>query len=222
MHGGHFADWGSWTPPTSQAGPAPRCWIPLRITPNRSSTLLSRLNCSRSPPLPPGGSKPNGTTSWTPSGRGPPRTWASLSGSWPTRSPSFRGARGQAHQPGQVEYWRRNHELALEAVRRGGHRKGEAVLLLGVGVLHAFQNHASEAREYLEQAKAAFATLTDCHGGIFVDVDFRPVSHLAGAAGAGPTLLSRGAGDGPRLYASLRPSHGGKQHRACLPPTRPP
>lgn len=63
----------------------------------------------------------------------------------------------------QVEDWRITHEIALEATRRAGNRRGEAATLYSLGNL-AVTGRIGEAAGYLEPALAIFEELGDAHG----------------------------------------------------------
>lgn len=90
---------------------------------------------------------------------------------------------GEVHLPSQVDYWRRSHECALEATRRAGSRRGEAVLLFGLGVLNAFRNRAGDARDCLYRAGSLFEGLGDPHGTAFVRCALGLVHALMSQAG---------------------------------------
>jgi DNA-binding SARP family transcriptional activator/tetratricopeptide (TPR) repeat protein len=62
-----------------------------------------------------------------------------------------------------VDDWQKTHELALEAVRKAGNLRGEAVLLWSLGNL-ALTCHPSKASRYLESALHIFERLSDIHG----------------------------------------------------------
>jgi tetratricopeptide (TPR) repeat protein/transcriptional regulator with XRE-family HTH domain len=63
-----------------------------------------------------------------------------------------------------ADEWRHTHELALAATRRASNRRGEAVLLRGLGQLDAVQDRPTDAAGWFEQAKVVFEEVGDDHG----------------------------------------------------------
>jgi DNA-binding SARP family transcriptional activator len=59
------------------------------------------------------------------------------------------------------EVWERTHRAVLDATRRAGNLRGQAVMLAGLGQLHHELDQFSEGDEYLEQALALFRQLGD-------------------------------------------------------------
>jgi DNA-binding SARP family transcriptional activator len=62
-----------------------------------------------------------------------------------------------------VEDWQRTHEVALEATRRAGNRRGEAAVLYSLGTLKT-QQRLDDAARYLKRALSLFDQLGDTHG----------------------------------------------------------
>ncbi|MGH3620474.1 MAG: ATP-binding protein, partial [Sciscionella sp.] len=60
--------------------------------------------------------------------------------------------------------WRHSHELALAAAKRSGDRRGQGVMLRGLGRLHTIQGRYEDARRCLDAARAAFVDVRDRHG----------------------------------------------------------
>lgn len=65
---------------------------------------------------------------------------------------------------GYIGDWRHTHELALAAAKRGGDRRGQGVMLRGLGRLHTIQGRYDDARRCLDAASAAFSDVRDRHG----------------------------------------------------------
>jgi DNA-binding SARP family transcriptional activator len=59
------------------------------------------------------------------------------------------------------EVWERTHRAVLDATRRTGNLRGQAVMLAGLGQLHYERDQFGEGDEYLEQALALFRQLGD-------------------------------------------------------------
>jgi DNA-binding SARP family transcriptional activator/tetratricopeptide (TPR) repeat protein len=63
----------------------------------------------------------------------------------------------------QVADWRRTHEVALDACRRVGNRRGEAAMLFSLGNL-AVGERPADASRYLEKALNIFGAIGEQHG----------------------------------------------------------
>ncbi|MDQ4021839.1 MAG: NB-ARC domain-containing protein [Actinomycetota bacterium] len=64
----------------------------------------------------------------------------------------------------RFDEWRRMAEAALAATHRAGNRRGEAVLLCGLGLLHYNQDRFSEAERCYRQALTIFTVTGNAHG----------------------------------------------------------
>ncbi|GAA2272734.1 BTAD domain-containing putative transcriptional regulator [Nonomuraea roseoviolacea subsp. roseoviolacea] len=60
-----------------------------------------------------------------------------------------------------LDDWRETHAVALEAARRAGDRRGEAVMLASTGSLHIVERRFGEARRRLEDAAGLFRAVGD-------------------------------------------------------------
>lgn len=86
----------------------------------------------------------------------------------------------------QFDEWWRTHDAGLAAARRAGNRRGEAMLLAGLGQLRYEQDRFTDAHRYLHDALAAFREVKDAHGEATVLATLSTVSweqgHFAEAA----------------------------------------
>jgi DNA-binding SARP family transcriptional activator len=86
----------------------------------------------------------------------------------------------------QFDEWWRTHDAGLTAARRAGNRRGEAMVLAGLGQLRYEQDRFADAHRYLHDALAAFREVKDAHGEATVLATLSTVSreqgHFAEAA----------------------------------------
>lgn len=78
--------------------------------------------------------------------------------------------------------WRRTHEVALAATRRGGNRRGEAAMLYSLGSLALSEGRFGQAAVQLEQALAMFRDLGDAHGMGLADRNLGRIDRVRGNA----------------------------------------
>ncbi|MEU3416442.1 MULTISPECIES: AfsR/SARP family transcriptional regulator [unclassified Streptomyces] len=98
--------------------------------------------------------------------------------------------------------WERTHDIALEAVRRAGLRRGEAALLCSLGSLHLSRSRLPQARARLEPAAAVFEELGDVHGLALTRRNLALLSHIDGDLDAAAGLY-RPALEGFRAHGDL-------------------
>jgi DNA-binding SARP family transcriptional activator len=99
----------------------------------------------------------------------------------------------------EFDAWSRTHEAALAAVRRTGNRRGEAVLLAGIGELRYEQDRFAESEACFREALSMFRQVDDVWGeamaltGIGIacceQANFSEASSLLGQALAALTVL---------------------------------
>ncbi|MGH3621819.1 MAG: tetratricopeptide repeat protein, partial [Sciscionella sp.] len=66
---------------------------------------------------------------------------------------------------GYLDDWRRTNELALSATKDAGNLLGAAVMMHGLGLLHAMQRRYEDALACLEEAGAGYAEAAELSGG---------------------------------------------------------
>ncbi|QDI72555.1 SARP family transcriptional regulator [Streptomyces calvus] len=98
--------------------------------------------------------------------------------------------------------WERTHDIALEAVRRAGLRRGEAALQCSLGSLHLSRSRLPQARARLEPAAAAFEELGDLHGLALARRNLALLDHIGGDVAAAAELYGQ-ALEGFRAHGDL-------------------
>jgi DNA-binding SARP family transcriptional activator/tetratricopeptide (TPR) repeat protein len=76
--------------------------------------------------------------------------------------------------------WQHTHERALDAARRAGNRRGEAVMLCSLGSLYLARRRLSSARAVLEPAQTLFTQLGDIHGQAMTNRNLALLDHHNG------------------------------------------
>ncbi|MER6346068.1 AfsR/SARP family transcriptional regulator [Streptomyces sp. NPDC001595] len=98
--------------------------------------------------------------------------------------------------------WERTHDIALEAVRRAGLRRGEAAVLSSLGSLHLSRSRLPQARARLEPAATLFEKLDDGHGLALARRNLALLHHIDGEVDSA-AVLYRQALEGLRAHGDL-------------------
>ncbi|WCD89405.1 Regulatory protein AfsR [Streptomyces xanthophaeus] len=96
---------------------------------------------------------------------------------------------------GYFDDWERTHQLALEAVRAAGNRRGSAALLSSLGVLHLGRSQPEESRAALTSALGVFQELGDRQGLALCHRDLALLERMRGNEDRALTLYDRALRD---------------------------
>ncbi|MFI5761709.1 AfsR/SARP family transcriptional regulator [Streptomyces sp. NPDC051563] len=100
---------------------------------------------------------------------------------------------------GYFDDWERTHQLALEAVRAAGNKRGTAALLSSMGVLHLGRSQKEESRAALTSALGLFQELGDPHGLALCHRDLALLERMQGNEDRALTLYDRALRDFDRV-----------------------
>lgn len=100
---------------------------------------------------------------------------------------------------GYFDDWERTHQLALEAVRAAGNKRGTAALLSSLGVLHLGRSQKEESRAALTTALGLFQELDDPHGLALCHRDLALLERMQGNEDRALTLYDRALRDFDRV-----------------------
>ncbi len=104
----------------------------------------------------------------------------------------------------QFDEWWRTHDAGLTAARRAGNRRGEAMLLAGLGQLRYEQDRFTDAHRYLHDALTAFREVKDAHGEATVLATLSTVSREQGHFAESARYL----GQARTAFSDLGDEHG--------------
>ncbi|MFE9561575.1 BTAD domain-containing putative transcriptional regulator [Streptomyces sp. NPDC006487] len=96
---------------------------------------------------------------------------------------------------GYFDDWERTHQLALEAVRAAGNKRGTAALLGSLGVLYLGRSQKEESRAALTSALGLFQELGDAHGLALCHRDLALLERMQGNEDRALTLYDRALRD---------------------------
>ncbi|WP_327250863.1 AfsR/SARP family transcriptional regulator [Streptomyces sp. NBC_01244] len=96
---------------------------------------------------------------------------------------------------GYFDDWERTHQLALEAVRAAGNKRGTAALLGSLGVLYLGRSQKEESRAALTSALGLFQELDDAHGLALCHRDLALLERMRGNEDRALTLYDRALRD---------------------------
>ncbi|MFD7098856.1 AfsR/SARP family transcriptional regulator [Streptomyces xanthophaeus] len=96
---------------------------------------------------------------------------------------------------GYFDDWERTHQLALEAVRAAGNRRGSAALLSSLGALHLGRSQPEESRAALTSALGVFQELGDRQGLALCHRDLALLERMRGNEDRALTLYDRALRD---------------------------
>ncbi|MFF3215473.1 BTAD domain-containing putative transcriptional regulator [Streptomyces sp. NPDC002886] len=96
---------------------------------------------------------------------------------------------------GYFDEWERTHQVALEAVRAAGNKRGTAALLGSLGVLYLGRSQKAESRAALTSALGLFQELDDAHGLALCHRDLALLERMRGNEDRALTLYDRALRD---------------------------
>lgn len=100
---------------------------------------------------------------------------------------------------GYFDDWERTHQLALQAVRAAGNKRGTAALLGSLGVLYLGRSQKEESRAALTSALGLFQELNDLHGLALCHRDLALLERMQGNEDRALTLYDRALRDFDRV-----------------------